>query len=178
MMGDNRDASLDARFFGFVPETHIVGSPMFIWLSLQGTFDEGPKKVRWERMFKATNTGEKDKTSLIEALKKDKVFDSFGNSDLENLKLFFESGINYSTFKSDVAKFWFKGIYEEIKFSIQEKLDSYDIVIKNTYDDIFPKEYGNVRTTEDIYKIREDYWDKIKMLREIFAIQEENIKAS
>ena len=118
------------------------------------------------------------KTSLIEALKKDKVFDSFGNSDLENLKLFFESGINYSTFKSDVAKFWFKGIYEEIKFSIQEKLDSYDIVIKNTYDDIFPKEYGNVRTTEDIYKIREDYWDKIKMLREIFAIQEENIKAS
>ena len=63
MMGDNRDASLDARFFGFVPETHIVGSPMFIWLSLQGTFDEGPKKVRWERMFKATNTGEKEKTS-------------------------------------------------------------------------------------------------------------------
>ena len=34
------------------------------------------------------------KTSLIEALKKDKVFDSFGNRDLENLKLFFESGIN------------------------------------------------------------------------------------
>jgi signal peptidase I len=63
MMGDNRDASLDARFFGFVPETHIVGSPMFTWLSLQGTFDEGPKKVRWERMFKATNTGEKEKTS-------------------------------------------------------------------------------------------------------------------
>ena len=63
MMGDNRDASLDARYFGFVPETHIVGSPMFTWLSLQGTFDEGPKKIRWERMFKATNTGEKDKTS-------------------------------------------------------------------------------------------------------------------
>ena len=63
MMGDNRDASLDARYFGFVPETHIVGSPMFTWLSLQGTFDEGPKKVRWDRMFKATNTGEKDKTS-------------------------------------------------------------------------------------------------------------------
>jgi signal peptidase I len=63
MMGDNRDASLDARFFGFVPETHIVGSPMFTWLSLQVTFDEGPKKVRWERMFKATNTGEKEKTS-------------------------------------------------------------------------------------------------------------------
>lgn len=63
MMGDNRDASLDARFFGFVPEANIVGSPMFTWLSWQGIFDEGPKKVRWERMFKATNTGEKNKTS-------------------------------------------------------------------------------------------------------------------
>ncbi len=63
MMGDNRDASLDSRFFGFVPETHIVGSPMFTWMSLQGVFDEGPFKIRWERMFKASNTGEKDKTS-------------------------------------------------------------------------------------------------------------------
>lgn len=63
MMGDNRDASLDARFFGFVPETNIVGSPMFTWLSWQGVFDDGPKKIRWERMFKATNTGEKNKTS-------------------------------------------------------------------------------------------------------------------
>ena len=44
MMGDNRDASLDARFFGFVPETHIVGSPMFTWMSLQGVFDDGLKK--------------------------------------------------------------------------------------------------------------------------------------
>lgn len=63
MMGDNRDASLDARFFGFVPETHIVGAPMFTWLSWQGIFDGGPNKIRWERMFKATNTGEKNKTS-------------------------------------------------------------------------------------------------------------------
>ncbi len=44
MMGDNRDASLDARFFGFVPEEYIVGKPMFTWMSLQGVFDEGPKK--------------------------------------------------------------------------------------------------------------------------------------
>ena len=42
MMGDNRDASLDARFFGFVPNG---GSPMFTWMSLQrSVFDEGPKK--------------------------------------------------------------------------------------------------------------------------------------
>ena len=69
MIGDNRDASLDARFFGFVPEENIVGSPMFTWLSVEGLFpDNGStyqadKKVRWDRMFKATNTGELHKTS-------------------------------------------------------------------------------------------------------------------
>ncbi|WP_430827131.1 signal peptidase I [Chryseobacterium indologenes] len=69
MVGDNRDASLDARFFGFVPEENIVGKPMFTWMSLQGAFaDSGstyqaPFKIRWERMFKATNTGEANKIS-------------------------------------------------------------------------------------------------------------------
>ncbi|REC47269.1 signal peptidase I [Chryseobacterium pennipullorum] len=69
MVGDNRDASLDARFFGFVPEENIVGKPMFTWMSLQGAFaDSGstyqaPFKIRWDRMFKATNTGEANKTS-------------------------------------------------------------------------------------------------------------------
>lgn len=70
MIGDNRDASLDARFFGFVPEENIVGSPMFTWMSVEGLFadksssyqPEG-KKIRWDRMFKATNTGEANKTS-------------------------------------------------------------------------------------------------------------------
>nr|WP_315034623.1 signal peptidase I [uncultured Chryseobacterium sp.] len=69
MVGDNRDASLDARFFGFVPEENIVGKPMFTWMSVQGIFPDAsstyqaPKKIRWERMFKATNTGEANKTS-------------------------------------------------------------------------------------------------------------------
>ena len=69
MIGDNRDASLDARFFGFVPEENIVGKPMFTWMSVQGVFSDAsstyqaPKKIRWERMFKATNTGEANKTS-------------------------------------------------------------------------------------------------------------------
>ncbi|PTT22412.1 signal peptidase I [Chryseobacterium sp. HMWF028] len=69
MVGDNRDASLDARFFGFVPEENIVGKPMFTWMSLQGAFADSsstyqaPFKIRWERMFKATNTGEANKTS-------------------------------------------------------------------------------------------------------------------
>ncbi|MGU3373694.1 signal peptidase I [Chryseobacterium sp. M5A1_1a] len=69
MIGDNRDASLDARFFGFVPEENIVGKPMFTWMSVQGAFSDSsssyqaPFKVRWDRMFKATNTGEANKTS-------------------------------------------------------------------------------------------------------------------
>jgi signal peptidase I len=69
MVGDNRDASLDARFFGFVPEENIVGKPMFTWMSLQGMFSDSgstyqaPFKIRWDRMFKATNTGEANKTS-------------------------------------------------------------------------------------------------------------------
>ncbi|REC76823.1 signal peptidase I [Chryseobacterium elymi] len=69
MVGDNRDASLDARFFGFVPEENIVGKPMFTWMSIQGAFSDAsstyqaPKKIRWDRMFKATNTGEVNKTS-------------------------------------------------------------------------------------------------------------------
>ena len=69
MIGDNRDASLDARFFGFVPEENIVGKPMFTWMSVEGLFKDAgssyqaPTKIRWDRMFKATNTGEANKTS-------------------------------------------------------------------------------------------------------------------
>jgi signal peptidase I len=50
MMGDNRHNSLDSRFWGFVPEDHIIGKPIFIWLSL----DENksfPANIRWSRMF-------------------------------------------------------------------------------------------------------------------------------
>lgn len=69
MIGDNRDNSLDSRYFGFVPETNIIGKPMFTWLSLQGAFKDqtsqfqAPFKIRWDRMFKATNTGDTNKTS-------------------------------------------------------------------------------------------------------------------
>jgi len=70
MIGDNRDASLDARYFGVVPEENIVGRPMFTWMSVEGLFADANstyqapgKKIRWDRMFKATNTGEANKTS-------------------------------------------------------------------------------------------------------------------
>lgn len=50
MMGDNRHNSADSRYWGFVPEDHIVGKPICIWLSL----DEDkhfPFNIRWSRMF-------------------------------------------------------------------------------------------------------------------------------
>ena len=51
MMGDNRHSSLDSRFWGFVPEDHIVGKPKFIWLSLDRN-KSFFNRIRWERMFK------------------------------------------------------------------------------------------------------------------------------
>jgi signal peptidase I len=50
MMGDNRHNSADSRYWGFVPEDHIVGKPKFIWLSLNKEA-KGLKKIRLERMF-------------------------------------------------------------------------------------------------------------------------------
>ena len=48
MMGDNRHNSLDSRYWGFVPEDHIVGKPIFIWWS----HDSDRSRVRWERLFR------------------------------------------------------------------------------------------------------------------------------
>ena len=46
MMGDNRHNSIDARAWGFVPFDHVVGKPVFIWMSWDGI-----KNPRWERFF-------------------------------------------------------------------------------------------------------------------------------
>ena len=51
MMGDNRHNSLDSRYWGFVPEDHIVGKPALIWLSIDGN-KKFPKNIRWRRFFK------------------------------------------------------------------------------------------------------------------------------
>jgi signal peptidase I len=51
MMGDNRHNSADSRFWGFVPEDHIVGKPIFIWLSLDQDRGWLDGKVRWNRLF-------------------------------------------------------------------------------------------------------------------------------
>ena len=46
MMGDNRGNSLDSRFWGFVPENHVVGKAALIWMS-----KDPQGGVRWSRLF-------------------------------------------------------------------------------------------------------------------------------
>lgn len=54
MMGDNRHNSADSRFWGFVPEDHVVGKASFIWLSLD-TDKRFPANIRWNRVFRGIN---------------------------------------------------------------------------------------------------------------------------
>ncbi len=50
MMGDNRHNSLDSRYWGFVPEDHVVGEPVMVWFS----YGENPlTEIRWKRLFRS-----------------------------------------------------------------------------------------------------------------------------
>jgi len=51
MMGDNRHNSADSRYWGFVPESHVVGTPSVIWFSKDKN-KSFPKNIRWKRIFK------------------------------------------------------------------------------------------------------------------------------
>lgn len=65
MMGDNRHRSEDSRFWGYVPEDHIVGTPIFIWMSIDGINDGMSNwKVRWDRVFTTVN-GDGEPTSYF-----------------------------------------------------------------------------------------------------------------
>ena len=59
MMGDNRHNSIDARRWGFVPFNHVIGKPVFIWMSWDGI-----KNPRWERFF-TTVSGSGKATSFL-----------------------------------------------------------------------------------------------------------------
>jgi len=50
MMGDNRHNSQDSRYWGYVPEDHVLGKPIFIWMSWDKNA-QGFKKIRWDRLF-------------------------------------------------------------------------------------------------------------------------------
>ncbi|GGW31049.1 signal peptidase I [Arenibacter certesii] len=65
MMGDNRHRSEDSRTWGYVPEDHIVGTPVFIWMSIDG-INDGMKnwKIRWDRVF-TTVHGDGEPTSYF-----------------------------------------------------------------------------------------------------------------
>lgn len=67
MMGDNRQNSLDARFWGYVPFDHVIGKPVFIWFSWDKD-GKGINKVRWNRVFSVVNGDGEPKSYLIHFL--------------------------------------------------------------------------------------------------------------
>lgn len=67
MMGDNRHNSVDSRFWGFVPEDHVVGRASFIWMSLKKN-THFPKNIRVNRLFRFVNSDGLSRSYLIPGL--------------------------------------------------------------------------------------------------------------
>jgi len=69
LMGDNRGNSQDSRSWGFVPFDHVVGKPVFIWMSIDG-INDGIKnwKIRWDRVFTTIHNDGEPKSYLIHFL--------------------------------------------------------------------------------------------------------------
>lgn len=63
MSGDNRNQSLDSRFFGPVPEENIIGRPILIWANFNGMFEPAPKKFIWNRWMTSINNDNPHKKS-------------------------------------------------------------------------------------------------------------------
>lgn len=84
MMGDNRQNSLDARFWGFVPFDHVIGKPVFIWFSWEKNAS-GINKIRWNRVFSVTNGNDEPKSYLIHFLVVIGLFMA-GNKFIKNSK--------------------------------------------------------------------------------------------
>ncbi len=55
-MGDNRHNSADSRYWGFVPEDHLVGKAVFVWLSIDSNKSLLNGKIRWKRVFRSVKT--------------------------------------------------------------------------------------------------------------------------
>jgi signal peptidase I len=55
MMGDNRHNSEDSRYWGFVPEDHVVGKAVFVWMSVDPVPADAWHKIRWSRLFRLIN---------------------------------------------------------------------------------------------------------------------------
>ena len=65
MMGDNRHNSIDARAWGYVPFDHVIGKPVFIWMSIDGINDGLSNwSIRWDRVF-TTVSGEGKRISYL-----------------------------------------------------------------------------------------------------------------
>ncbi len=65
MMGDNRHNSEDSRAWGYVPANHVVGKPVFIWMSWDSNIKGLFNKIRWERLFTTVGGGGEPRSYLV-----------------------------------------------------------------------------------------------------------------